>query len=72
MNAALILFRFLQRGEIYDSFYLGHVMGFTVGSTYLLQLLRNYYRKVDLSFSHEYDSEKHADQLHTEVYILPS
>jgi hypothetical protein len=41
MTAALISFRFLRRGEIYDSFDLGHVMGFTVGSTYFLQLLRN-------------------------------
>lgn len=32
----------------------------------------DHYRKVDLSFPHEYDFEKHADQLHTEVCILPS
>ena len=36
MTAALISFRFLRRGEIYDSFDLGHVMGFTNGSTYFL------------------------------------
>jgi hypothetical protein len=36
MTAVLILFQFLRRGEMYDSFDLGHVMGFTVGSTYFL------------------------------------
>jgi hypothetical protein len=34
MTAALISFRFLRQGEIYDSFDLGHVMGFSVGLTY--------------------------------------